>query len=388
MNHNTTFVALDAHKKDHKVAMLLPGTTVLEEWTIPNNAREVKRMVQRIKKKAPGPVVVAYEAGVCGFALQRQIQGEGVTCQVIAPSLIPIQPGERIKTDRRDAAKLVHLLQAGMLTEVHPPDPQQEALRDLCRSRQAAVEDLTRIRHQLSKFLLRRGLIYTQGRPWTQTHQRYLAALTLESPLDQATYADYLSELDRRTERVAGLERRLEAAAQQAPYQEPVGWLRCFRGIDTLSAITILAELFGFERFASPRHLMSYLGLTPSEHSSGTKERKGGITKAGNRQVRVVLIEAGWHQRHLPLASKTLKQRRQGQPDWVVQIADKAMKRLHQRYWRLLNRGKPPVKAVTAVARELAGFIWEVLWTWAGVVPESEDAQPELTWGSAPNPAI
>ena len=363
MDDSISYVALDAHKKDHKVAALFPGSNEPAEWTVRNVPREIKRMVRRIHKRAGGPVRFCYEAGVCGFALQRQIlaAGDEVECMVVAPSLIPVRPGSRIKTDRRDARKLVELLRAGLLTEVYPPNPREEAVRDLCRCREAAKADLLRARHRLSKFLLRRGMVYQSGGQWTQRHFAWLRSLRFDQPLDREIFAEYVAEVDRRKGRVEALDRRMEEVSQEDPYREPVGWLRCFRGIETVTALTIVAELHGFGRFSSPRELMSYLGLVPSEFSSGDSQQQGGITKAGNRRVRRLLIEAAWHQRNVPVTSKTLRKRREGQPAWVVAIAERAQKRLHQRYWRLVNRGKAPTKAVTAVARELSGFIWSVL---------------------------
>jgi transposase len=355
---------LDAHKKEHKVALLPPGSDVMEEWVVKNQVREIKRMVKRLRRRFSGPIIFCYEAGVCGFALQRQIisAADKVQCQVIAPSLVPVKPGERVKTDRRDARKLVQLFRAGLLTEVHPPDEEEEAVRDLCRCRQAAQEDLGRIRQQLLKFLLRRAFIYHEGSHWTEKHLRWLGGLKFEQVVDQEIFTSYLTEMDHRRDRVKVLDQSLAEVAQQEPYKEPVGRLRCFRGIDTVTALTIVAELHGFERFTSPRQLMSYLGLTPSEHSSGDQQRQGGITKAGNSRVRRLLTEASWHQRHRPTVSKALRQRRAGQPPWVIAIADRAQQRLHRRYLRLLHKGKPPGKAVIAVARELAGFIWSVLY--------------------------
>lgn len=364
MKDSITYVGMDVHKNEHKVALLSPGGDVIEQWVVKNQAREIKRMVKRIRRKVSGPILFCYEAGVCGFALQRQIisAADEIQCQVIAPSLVPVKPGERIKTDRRDARKLAQLLAAGLLTEVHPPEEAEEAVRDLCRCRQAAQEDLRRVRQQLLKFLLRRAFIYQEGNHWTEKHLGWLRGLKFEQVVDQEVFTHYLTEMAHRRDRVRDLDRSLEEVAQQAPYREPVGWLRCFRGMDTVTALTIVAELHGFGRFTSARQLMSFLGLTPSEDSSGDTQRQGAITKAGNRRVRRLLVEASWHYRHRPTVSKTLRQRRVGQPPWVIAIADRAQQRLHRRYVRLLHQGKPPGKAVTAVARELAGFICSVLY--------------------------
>jgi transposase len=361
MSDCITHVGLDAHKKDHKVAMYLPGSDVPLEAVVPNTLRDVERWVRQAQKKAPGEIVVAYEAGVCGFALQRQIERAGVRCIVIAPSLIPIKPGQRVQTDRRDAAALGRLLRSGMLTEVHPPNVQQEAARDLCRCREAAMRDLGRVRHQVLKFLLRRGMSFNEGVHWTHKHMAWLGSLALEDPMDRDVFAEYLGELEHRQERLARLDRSLERLAQSTDYKEKVGWLRCFQGIDTVTALSVLVELYAFARFASPRELMSYLGLTPSESSSGATVRKGGITKAGNSRVRRLLIESAWQAPRRATASKALQVRRRDQPAWVIEIAKRSQQRLYQRYWRLVQCGKMPVKAATAVAREMVGFLWSVL---------------------------
>ena len=369
MKKDITYVALDAHKKQHRVAMVLPGEREAVEWTVNNGEREIRRMMKRIQQQALGRVVVGYEAGPCGFALARQIEREGVKCMVIAPSLIPTKPGERIKTDRRDAKKLVHLLKANLLTEVHPPTTEEEAVRDLSRCREAAKEDLKRAQHRLLKFLVRRGLIYRDGlKHWTGRHFTWLRSLRFENRYDERVYTEYLGEVQRQGERVAALDKDLEGVGEREPYKEPVAWLRCFRGIDTVSGVCIVAELYAIERFQSPRQLMSYLGLIPSEYSSGENVKKGGITKAGNRRVRRLLVEASWHQRHRPVKSKALRKRRENQPDWVITIADRAMKRLHQRYMHLVLNGKETKVAVTAVAREMVGFLWAVLYGHAGLV--------------------
>lgn len=374
MNDYNTYVAMDVHKKQHHIAMILPDSNIIKRWSINNNAHEIKRMVKQVKKKAPGDVVFCYEAGVCGFGLQRQITAMKVKCIVIAPSLVPVKPGERVKTDRRDAIKLVNFLKAGLLTEVHPPNEKEESVRDLCRCRQAAQEDLCRIRHQVSKFLLRRGYAYNEGNNWTQKHLRWLRTIDFVYRADKITFSEYLCELQHRIERVNNLNKHIETVSAQKPYCEPVGWLRCFCGIDTLTAMTIVTELHSFERFDSPGRLMSYLGLTPSEDSSGDSQKRGPITKAGNSRVRKALIESSWHQRHKPVVSRALSRRREGQEQWVIKIAKKCHKRLYQRYWYLINKGKSPNKAVTAIAREFAGFIWCVLHTSIEIEHEEEAA--------------
>jgi transposase len=319
--------------------------------------------VRKVERAAAGEVRFCYEAGPCGYALQRQITESGeASCMVVAPSLIPRKPGERIKTDRRDASKLASLFRAGLLTEVQPPSEQDEAVRDLCRAREDAREDLMRCRHRLAKMLLRRGHVWGErGQAWSHRHRAWLGTIRFDNPVDQAVLDDYLLAIDQVGERLRALCARLEAISREAPWGEPVAALRCFRGIDTLTAITIVAELHGFGRFASPRGLMAFLGLVPSEASSGERRRLGSITKAGNGHVRRVLIEAAWSYRHRPNI-KTLSKRRAGQPLRVIAVADRAMVRLHRRYTQMTARRKPAPKVVTAIARELVGFIWAVLY--------------------------
>jgi transposase len=360
MNNNITYVAMDTHKKEHTVALLYPGGQEIVSLTVKNNASEISKMVKKIIRKAPGEVWFCYEAGVCGFNLKRKIEALGCKCAVIAPSLTPKKPGERIKTDRRDALKLLAMFKAGLLTEVYAPDTQQEAARELTRLRQTARENLMRIRHQLLKFLTRHGYIYTEGNNWTGKHLRWLRSLEFEEPLLRDVFDSYFTQMQHCIQRLDHLDKQVEQLAESEPYKEVVGLLKCFHGIDTLTAISIITEIFDFGRFSNPRDLMSYLGLTPSESSSGEKQKKGPITRTGNKRVRRLLIEVSWHYRHPYQISKTLKERRKEQPQWVTDIADRAGNRLRKRYWYLINHGKMQCKAATAVARELAGFIWSV----------------------------
>ena len=361
MKDRITFVGMDTHKAMIQVCMYVPEREKAVEWEIPHEAGAVRRMVKKVLKEAPGEVRSCYEAGPCGYALQRTLKDLGMSCDVVAPSLIPVKPGDRIKTDRRDARKLAELLRAGMLTAVHPPTKAEEAVRDLCRAREDVVEDLGRARHRLAKLLLRRGWIW-EGTAWTQKHSAWIRGLKWETPEEEAVVADYLLGIDQLQERLRTLEMKLETCVAKEPYREPVAWLRCMRGIDTVTAVTIVAELHDFRRFHSPRELMGYLGLVPSENSSGEGHRRGSITKAGNSHVRRVLIESSWHYRHPYQIGAALRERRKGQPASILAIADKAGQRLSRRFYRLGARGKPMCKIVTAVARELAGFIWAMLY--------------------------
>ncbi len=359
-----TWVGMDAHKQFIMVAVRLSGRTDLVEWKVNNEPRAVKRLAKKLVREAKGNEVrCCYEAGPCGYALQRQMQqAASIVVEVIAPALIPRKPGDRVKTDRRDARKLRELFEAGLLTEVRPPTEEEEAVRDLFRCREDAREDLMRHRHQLGKFLLRRAIHFTEGKKnWTRKHHEWLRRLRFDKPVEQVVFDDYLLAVEQTQERLKSLGERLEQVSQQDPYREPVGWMRCFRGIDTVTAMGLKSELYDFARFESPRKLSGFAGITPSEHSSSGKPKRGGITKAGNGNVRRLLIEAAQHYRHRPSAGAALRKRREGQPAQVIAIADKAQQRLHRRYHRLVARGVLPNKALVAVARELAGFVWAAM---------------------------
>jgi transposase len=360
MKNVTTYVGIDAHKKDLFVAMLVGTQATPVTWTLPNEPNAVRRLIRKLEREAPGPVRACYEAGPCGYALQRQMTTTRVACQVIAPALIPRKPGERVKTNTRDARKLAELHRAGLLTEVRPPTPEDEAVRDLCRARDDAREDLQRAHHRLGKLLLRRGLHFN-GRNWTKVHRRWIDSLEWTHAPERVVVDDYLLAIDHVEARLIELDARLTALAQTDPYREPVGWLRCFRGIDTLTAILILAELHDFRRFQSPRALMAFLGLVPGEDSTGEKQRRGRITRTGNALVRRLLVETAWHYQHRPSVGVALTRRRTGQPTRVIAIADKAQQRLCRRFRRLAEQHKPAPKIVVAIARELAGFLWAAL---------------------------
>lgn len=360
--NSITWVGMDAHKNSIKVAVLSPDQPDPVEWTEDTTPEAVRRMARRLQRLSPGGVRACYEAGPTGYALQRQLLALGVSCIVIAPSLTPVKPGVRIKTDKRDARKLAELFRAGMLTEVHPPSESDEALRDLCRCRDDVRVDLLRSRHRLTKFLLRRHIIYRQTKHhWGSRHVAWLEQLRFDDAVSQATFDSYFLSVQQMEERQRQLDVRLAEFGAQEPYREPVAWLRCLKGIDTVTAVCLVAELHGFERFRSPRQLMAYVGLVPSENSSGERERRGGITKSGNRQVRRLLVEAAWHHRHRPALSAPMRQRREGQPARVLAIADRAQERLCARYRRMSEHGKVHNKTIVAMARELTGYVWAVL---------------------------
>jgi transposase len=279
----------------------------------------------------------------------------------MAPALTPRRPGQRIKTDRRDAAKLVRLFRAGELTAIHVPDEAEEAVRDLLRCREAVRRDVLRWRHRLLKFLDRHGRLWVTGKNWTQRHWTWIRQQRFDLPPLQRTFDATLCALEQARAHLAELDTEVAALAETAPYAEPVGWLRCFRGIDTLSAMILLSEIVDFQRFHRPRELMAYLGLVPSEHSSGDRQRRGALTKAGNTHARRVLVEAAWHYRHRPSLRGALARRSQRQPHPIVNQAWRAQQRLHRRYRHLVGHGKRPPIAVAAIARELVGFLWAAM---------------------------
>jgi transposase len=358
---------MDAHKNSIQVAMWVPGQGAPVEWTEDTTAEAIRRLARRLQRQAPGEVRCCYEAGPTGYVLQRQLRAAGVGCTVIAPSLTPVKPGSRIKTDRRDARKLGELFRAGLLTEVQPPSEGEEALRDLCRCRDAVRVDLLRARHRTSKFLLRRHCIYRETQHhWGTRHLAWLQQLRFEDVASRATFDSYLLGIQQHEERLHQLELQMAECGAQEPFREPVAWLRCFRGIDTVTAVCLVAELHDLRRFATARALMAYLGLVLREHSSGEQERRGPITKTGNRHVRRLLVEAAWHHRHRPALSEPLRRRREGQPARVLAIADRAQERLYHRWVRMTMRGKSQPKTIVAMARELVGYLWATLHPQAG----------------------
>jgi transposase len=363
MVEGITVVGMDAHKVWIKVALLLAGETKAVEWRVANEKAAVRRMVKKAQRLAGGKVHFCYEAGPCGYALKRWIEEAGSVCVVVAPSLIPRKPGDRIKTDRRDARKLAELYRAGLLTEVHAPTPADEAARNLCRAREDAQAELMRWRHRVSKMLLGRGWQWNgTKRAWSRGHRLWLRSLRFEHEADQVVLGDYLLAIEQVEQRLRWLEEHIENESHKPAYGEAVAALRCFCGIDTLTAMGLVTELHDFMRFETARGLMAFLGLVPSESSSGDSERRGGITNAGNRHARRLLIEAAWHYRYRPNTTR-LQDRRKGQPPQVVAIADKAMHRLNRRFTRMVERGKPRPKVTVAIARELAGFVWAALRT-------------------------
>ena len=308
----------------------------------------------------PRPVRVAYEAGPTGYGLARELGKRGVECVVAAPSKIPRASGDRVKTDRRDAELLVRLLLAGKLHAVRVPGAEEEALRDLVRAREGVRVDLVRCRHRLSKLLLRHGIRFEDGDAWTDRHRAWLNGIVLQWPAAQATLLDVRGAIDALTHRRDGLEREIVSMLPSSPWTAQVGVLRCLRGVDTLTAVGLCAEVGDFTRFGRAEQLMSYVGLVPSENTTGQQRRLGSITKTGSAHARRLLVEAAWHYRPRPNLSKRLTERQAGQPQEAVAVAWTAQKRLHRTWARLEARGKRRTIIAVAAARELAGFVWAI----------------------------
>ena len=355
-------VGLDVHAETIAIAVAEADGSVRELGTIRNRPEAVRKLVAKL-----GPVEhlrVCYEAGPTGYPLYWLLTALGVHCDVIAPSLIPTKAGDRVKTDRKDAARLARCYRAGDLTAVWVPDAATEALRDLVRAREVAKQDQLRGRHRVSKFLLRHGYQRPDGmRAWTLKHAQWLARQTFELPTLQVVFDEYRATLALLADRIARLERAIHAALPTlAPAQQAlVAALATLRGVQTVTAATLVSEVGTFRRFASLRQLMAYAGLVPREHSSGSSIHRGAITKTGNAHLRRVLGEAAFAYRHAPnLMSPVLRARQHDQPAPVVAIATKAQRRLCARYRRLTERGKAPLAVATTIARELLGFIWAI----------------------------
>jgi transposase len=358
---NIRYIGLDVHAETIAVAVAEAGGEVRSLGVIPNRPEPVRKLIRKL-----GPAQslrVCYEAGPCGYVLYWQLTGLGVHCDVVAPTLVPVKAGDRVKTDRRDAQKLARSYRSGDLTAVWVPDAAHEALRDLVRAREAAKKDQLRARHRLQKFLLRRGLQPPEGiKAWTLKHLDWVKTLRLDQFALDVTLLDYVTEVDRARERIERLERAIDQAVETAPaaIRAVVDALQSLRGVARLSAATIVAEVGQLSRFPKPRQLMGYTGAVPSEHSSGGSVRRGAITKTGNAHLRRILVEAAWAYRYRPNVGSELRHRQAGASEEVKAIAWKAQHRLHHRYSRLSARGKTKQHIVTAIARELAGFIWAV----------------------------
>jgi transposase len=351
-----SLVGLDVHATKIVAAVLDAETGQLQVFTMTGENAGTAAFCAGL----PRPVRVAYEAGPTGYGLARELAKRGIECIVAAPSKIPRASGDRVKTDRRDAEHLVRLLLAGKLHAVRVPGDEEEALRDLVRARDAVRMDLMRCRHRLSKLLLRHGIRFDDGAAWTQRHRDWLATVTLDWPAAQATLLDARGAIDALAHRRDSLEREIIATLPSSPWVVQVGRLRCLRGIDTLSAVGLCAEIGDFERFARAEQLMSYVGLVPSEATTGQQRRLGSITKTGSGHARRLLVEAAWHNRARPSIGKGLSERQEDQPQAAIAVAWSAQQRLHRTWDRLEKRAKRRTIIAVAAARELAGFVWAI----------------------------
>jgi len=357
------YVGMDVHQQSITLAVLPAGeATPTRIDRLPNEPGALRRYLARLA--TPAPLQVCYEASGAGFVLHRALTAWGYACTVIAPSLIPTKPGVQRKHDRYDAAQLVRLFRAGELTAVRVPTPAEETLRDLVRCRETLQRELLKSKHYLLKFLARRGHVYRAGQHWTQAHLAWLETLADEtSPLagdDRLVFREYWALFQYKRDRRLVLDREIAARAADPAVRDAVGRLQCFRGIQVHSAMVLATEIGDWRRFASAGQLMAYLGLVPREHSSGGRERKGAITKAGNSHCRHVLVQAAWTYRHRPKVAATLRARQRTQPAPVVAHAWKAQHRLHDLFRHLAFRKQSKIAAV-AVARELVGFLWSVM---------------------------
>lgn len=374
MNKVIHYVGLDVHKETIAVSIAPAGSTEVRRYGLIGGTLEA---VDKLLKKLSSPGVelrFVYEAGPCGFVLCRHLRNKGLVCEVVAPSLIPKKATDRVKTDRRDADQLARLFRAGELTAINVPDQEDEAIRDLVRARTSAMVEQRKARNRLKGFLLRLGFRYTGKSSWTDAHQRYLAGLVMPQPPQQIAFQEYIHAINDATERLARLTQAVEDAMPKWKRAPVVRALMSLRGVQVLTGMTLVAEVGDFRRFTEARSVMNFFGLTPSEHSSGGSRVQGGITKCGNSHCRRVLTEAAWQYRLPPKVSEAMQKRQEGQSKEVRLLAWKAQQRLHTRFGRLAAK-KKSVIAATAVARELAGFVWAIA---CQVKPVERPAAPEI----------
>ena len=364
MPQNITYVALDAHK-DSTTGAVLAGLApnLAETKTLPMDIPRIVKWLRRLERKYGGELRVCYEASGGGYVLYRALTAKGIACEVVAPSLIPKKPGDRRKTDGLDAKDLVYQLRNGSLTMVVVPDREDEALRALVRWREALVSDRTRAKHRTRTHLQRNGLVYREGTNWTKAHREWMGGVRLDLEDEQFVHEHHLENLDMLSAQIEEVEERIKDRALSESYVDRVARVQCLKGFAIINGITMVSEVGDFTRFPTARHFTSFMGVTPGVWESGGTRKNGmGITKAGNAHCRRALIEAAHSIVHnRPTAGRRLRESWKGQPGWIVRHAQKAMKRVHSRYWFLVHRGKSKQKAIVAVARELAGFVWAVM---------------------------
>jgi transposase len=357
MKKSLIYVGLDVHKNSIVVAMATGRQLAVVVREIPNDWCQFLKILDGLGAKER--LRLCYEAGPTGFDLARRLNAAGVCCVVVAPSLIPVRPGQRIKTDRRDARQLADLHRATQLVEVHIPEVETEAMRDVERARDDAKNAERAVRHQLDKFLLRHGRSWSRTK-WTRLHWAWIERQEFSSAAFRRVLADYVRAVQEATARVERLEKDIAELVETWALAPLVKSLQALRGVRLITAVILTAEIGDYARFGTPRELMAYLGLVPSEDSSGQRRRQGRITRTGNGHVRRILTEASWNYRFRPRPSRAIRKRRESLPAKIVAIAEKAEQRLSRRFQHLTQRGKSSQKVVTAVARELAGFVWAI----------------------------
>jgi transposase len=362
MRHSSTlYVGLDVHKDSIAVAYVVQdhGAEVVSLGNIGTRQCDIEHLIRRLQSKSPHLVFV-YEAGPCGYGLYRYLTHKGHVCWVVAPSLIPKKPGDRVKTNRRDAIKLARLMRSGDLTPVYVPTVDDEAIRDLCRAREDAIRDLKTAKFRLKAFLLRQDIRYTGRATWGPAHLRWLSEVVCPTPAQQIVFQEYVRAVTEHTERLERLGQELTDQVQTWRLRPVVDALQALRGVQFTVAVTAVAELGDLTRFDNPRQLMSYLGLTPSEYSTGDRRRQGGITKAGNTHARRALVEGAWAYRYPAKVSRHLQLRLEKVPKPIQDLSWKAQVRLCKRYRQLSARGKNANQVVVAIARELSAFMWAI----------------------------
>jgi len=354
------YVGMDVHKETIDVVVFRESEEdPFLERTILNQEGVIRKLFKKLMEG--GSVIACYEAGCMGFGLQRMLEEMGVASIIASPGKVPRRPTDRIKTDRRDARRLSEQLRARTLEAIHIPSRDDEAVRDYLRAREDVRLELVKTKQRLQKFLLRHGYVYESTRYWTGRHDRWLRGLEFDKGMLKETFEEYYFMIGTLAENLRSMDRRIEEIALSEPYAVRVGRLRSFKGINYLTALSIICEVGDFRRFSHAETFMAFLGLVPGESSSGEKRRQGGITKSGNTHLRKLLIESSWHYRYKSAPSKRLTDRRKGQPAEIIAYADRAMRRLQWKFFRLIMKGKTKQAAVTAVARELAGFVWGMM---------------------------
>ncbi len=358
-DYTKTVIGLDVHK-DSIVAAILPPDTdnVVTVVKIENNPAALKKFVER--QSSRGSLTFVYEAGPCGYQVHRDLTAQGQDCTVIAPGLIPRRPGDKVKTDRRDAEKLAQFYRSGQLTAVNVPTREDEADRDLVRAREDVLGERLRARHRMSKFLLRHGLSWRQTKAWGVTHRKWLRALRFDLESQSRTFGSYIRGLEEAEARLEELDQEVLVLSRKDVWKTIVANLRCLKGVDTLNAVTMAVEVRDFRRFQSASAFMGYTGLVSREYSSGQSVQRGRITKVGNAHLRRVLVESAWAYGQSEKTGPTLLKRREGGSQEAVATGKRAQVRLCRKFRKMAGRGKPRQKAVVAAARELAGFVWHI----------------------------